>query len=66
MERVLEDAAVLLQYQADNILTIGVVGYARAPAIIKNGLMNTDPSFGDIWIWDPIGGHRAYQWYWQP
>ncbi|MBK8023101.1 MAG: ABC transporter substrate-binding protein [Chloroflexi bacterium] len=66
MEQVLEDAAVLLQYQADNIVTIGVVGYAQAPAIIKNGLMNTDPSFGDIWIWDRIGGHRAYQWYWQP
>lgn len=65
IEQVLEDASVLLQYQADNIVTIGVVGYAQAPAIIKNGLMNTDPTFGDIWIWDRIGGHRAYQWFWQ-
>ncbi|MBK8034584.1 MAG: hypothetical protein IPK17_34795 [Chloroflexi bacterium] len=65
MEQVLEEATTLLEYQAENIVTIGVVGYALAPAIIKNGLMNTDPSFGDIWIWDRIGGHRAYQWFWQ-
>jgi peptide/nickel transport system substrate-binding protein len=65
MEQVLEDATEALQFQAENIVTIGVVGYAEAPAIVKNGLMNTDPTFGDIWIWDRIGGHRPYMWFWQ-
>jgi peptide/nickel transport system substrate-binding protein len=65
MEQVLENATEFLQYQADNIVTIGVVGYAGAPGIIKNGLMNTDPTFHDIWVWDRVGGHRPYQWYWQ-
>jgi peptide/nickel transport system substrate-binding protein len=65
MKQVLEDSKELLQFQADNIVTIGVVGYAQAPAIIKNGLMNTDPTFGDLWVWDRIGGHRAYTWFWQ-
>jgi peptide/nickel transport system substrate-binding protein len=65
MEQVLTDAKELLQFQADNIVTIGVVGYAQAPAIVKNGLMNTDPTFGDLWVWDRIGGHRAYTWFWQ-
>lgn len=65
MKQVLADATELLQFQADNIVTIGVVGYAQAPAIVKNGLMNTDPTFGDLWVWDRIGGHRPYTWFWQ-
>lgn len=65
MEQVLENSTEMLQYQADNIVTIGVVGYAGAPGIVKNGLMNTDPTFHDIWVWDRVGGHRPYQWFWQ-
>lgn len=65
MAQVLQDATEVMQFQADNVVAIGVIGYAKTPAIVKNGLMNTDPTFGDIWIWDRINGHRPYLWFWQ-
>ena len=63
MEQVLEDATWILDWHAENLLTIGVAGYAKAPGIIKQNLINTNPDVHDIWEWDRINAHRPYQWF---
>jgi len=47
-----ELAAKVLEFQADQILSIGIVGQAPQPFIIRNNLRNI-PDFG-IWNWDDL------------
>jgi peptide/nickel transport system substrate-binding protein len=57
----------VLQYQAENILTIGTVGNSPHPLIVNKNIRNVPPGEDIYWVWDALWLYptQSAQWYFQ-
>lgn len=60
-------AEAILDYEAENVDTIGTFGYMPSPTLVRNGLGNVDAVtvFGFSHPADGTKSHRPEVWYWQ-